>query len=98
MAYNDDLQWSDLTGIAEHFAALLKDGLIGGAEGKKEWDSFRDSRTDAQIATALGVTETAVADLNYMYTKMLDLYQFSNSADPTGFSAEDRIGILRKFT
>ena len=95
MAYNGDMQWSDLTGLAEFNAKMLKDALINGAEGRQEWNNFKNGRTHLAIATQLGVSEGDIDAIDALYTAMLDLYQCANNQS---VAQADRLSIMRMFT
>jgi hypothetical protein len=79
MAYNNDLTWADLAGEAAEHAGALKTALVNGQEAYQEWQSFRAGRTNAQIATALGRTETEVAELDACMSGLVYAYQFSTN-------------------
>ena len=74
----------------------MKDTILNGLEGYNEWQSFRASRTNAQIATALGRTESEVAELDAAFSAIKEIHDFANNvASPT---QGDRFFAIRKFS
>ncbi len=95
MTYNDDLTWTDLSKIAGQQAADLISTLLSAMNNYNEWQSFRAGRTNAQIATVLGKTETQVSELDACFAAFLDLY---NAANNVATSTADRFYSMRKFS
>ncbi len=95
MTYNDDLTWTDLSKIAGQQAADLISTLLSAMNNYNEWQSFRAGRTNAEIATVLGKTETQVAELDACFAAFLDLY---NAANNVATSTTDRFYSMRKFS
>lgn len=95
MTYNDDLTWTDLSKIAGQQAADLISTLLSGMNNYNEWLSFSAGRTNAEIATALGKTETQVAELAACFSAFIELY---NAANNVATSTSDRFYAMRKFS
>ena len=84
MTYNPG--WNDLVLQAVPLARRMIQTLNEGEEIYQWWQSFRDSRTDAAIATALGgtVTEADVAALSAVFDSVKECHDFANNvASPT---------------
>lgn len=95
MTYNDDLTWTDLSRIAGQQAADLISQLLSGMNNYNEWQSFRAGRTNADIATALGKTETQIAEMDACFAVFIELY---NAANNVATSTSDRLYSMRKFS
>lgn len=95
MTYNDDLTWTDLSKIAGQQAADLISTLLSANNNYNEWQSYRAGRTNAQIATVLGKTETQVAEMDACFAAFLEIY---NAANNVAVSQSDRLYSMRKFS
>jgi hypothetical protein len=93
--YNDDMAWADLSRIASNQAANLNTALIIGNEQYNEWLSFQAGRTNLAIATALGKTETQVAELAACFAAFKALYDKANNQV---VAQGDYLYALRKFS
>ena len=86
MTYNADKNWDDL--IGNELGGLekgAKDLLAAIREGQAlydEWQSFRDSRADADIATALGRTTAEVADMDSAFSAFDSITRYQNNNTP----------------
>jgi hypothetical protein len=69
--------------------------LLSANNNYNEWESFNAGRTNAEIATALGKTETQVAELAACFAAFLELY---NAANGAATSTADRFYSMRKFS
>jgi hypothetical protein len=95
MTYLDEATWGELSRNAAATATQMINALNYGLEYYERWQTFRNSRDNATIATALGVTEAKVADLDAAYGALKYIFDFcDNVASPT---QGDRIYALRKF-
>ena len=96
MTYNGDLIWNDLSNNAGRVARQLSGYMREALSEYAEWQSFRDSRTDAQIAVALGKTEAEIAELDSCYAAFTEIFDFAdNVASPV---QGDRFYSMRKFS
>lgn len=95
MTYNDDLTWTDLSKIAGQQAADLISTLLSAMNNYNEWQSFTAGRTNAEIATTLGRTETQIAEMGACFAAFLELY---NAANNVSTSTADRFYSMRKFS
>jgi len=95
MAYNADLTWVQLTAGAGFHSKTYLQVLTNGNEAYNEWQSFRAGRTNLEIATALGRTETEVAEMDAAYAALKLLYDYGNNQVPT---QSDYFYSLRKFS
>lgn len=95
MAYNGDLTWGDLAYKAGQYAQNMISTLNESFNQYNEWQSFRAGRTNAQIATALGKTETEIAEMDACFAAMKELYDYANNQTP---SQGDRFYSMRKFS
>jgi hypothetical protein len=95
MTYNADLTWIDLSKSLGRHANLLYSSMVEGNKQYDEWQSFRAGRTNADIATALGRTETEIAEMDAAYAAMKAIYDYANNQPPT---QSDYLYSLRKFT
>lgn len=82
MAYNDDKTWADLSRDVGIGSNTLITTLVEGQNKYNEWQSFRAGRTNTEIATALGVTDADVANMDSCYSAMLALYNYANNQTP----------------
>lgn len=95
MTYNADLTWTDLSRDTQNASRNAINVLTQGLTAYDEWQSFRNARTNAQIATALGRAESEVADMDSAYAALLALYNYANNQTPT---QSDYLFSLRKFS
>ena len=96
MTYNADLTWEDLSKLARQSTNQLIVALNNTLEARDNWNSFRDARSDATIATALTRAEAEIADMRVCFVGMKEVHDFCNNvASPT---QGDRFGDWRKFT
>jgi hypothetical protein len=95
MTYNADMTWIQVSGVAGNYARILISALTEGQKAYDEWQSFRAGRTNLEIATALSVTEAAVADLDSCYSAMLAVYNYADNQTP---AQGDYFYSLRKFS
>lgn len=83
MTYNASKTWSDLDKECSNASVSMKNCILRGKDLYDEWQSFRDNRTNAQIATALSVTETQVADMDSAYSALWHIWNFAGNGTPT---------------
>ena len=95
MTYNADQTWTDLSRDTQNASRNLINVLTQGLTAYDEWQSFRASRTNAAIATALSRTEAEVADMDSAYAAMKAAYDYMNNQTP---SQSDYFFSLRKFS
>lgn len=95
MAYNSDVTWPDLVGDLEFYAGELKSSILAGHEQYQEWLMFREGRTNAEIATALAVNESAIVDAEIAFSAMEELYM---AATNVAIVQANRLDALRRFT
>lgn len=95
MAYDNDVTWTDLVGDLEFYAGDIKTSLLAGHEQYQEWLMFRDGRDNATIATALSVDESAIADAEYAFSAMEELYMAATNGV---IIQANRLDALRRFT
>jgi len=95
MTYNNDLVWTDLSRLAGTNANNVMTVLTEGNRQYLEWQSFRAGRSNAVIATALGRTETEVAEMDACFAAMLAVFNYGNNGVPT---QSDYFFSLRKFS
>lgn len=97
MSYNQDKTWDQISGSAGNYARTLINDLYAGLREYNEWQSvFADlGGSNAAVAASLGVTETAVAELNACYAALLALYNYANNQTP---AQSDYFYSLRKFS
>lgn len=93
--YNDDKTWATLAQEAHYAAKQMTDALVNGLNMYNEWQSFRNARSNATIATGLGVSEAAVAEMDAAYAAMKTLYDAANNV---AVSQGDHFYSLRKFS
>ena len=95
MPYDPDTGWSNWARQAEMNASNAIRFLREWEEVYNDWQTFRASRSDADIATALGKTEAEIADLDACFAAFKEIYDFAdNDASPT---QGDRLYSLRRF-
>jgi hypothetical protein len=95
MTYDPDTTWSTWARDAEMNAREVIRDLNKALEAYTDWQTFRASRTDAEIATALGKTESEIADLDSCFAAFKEIYDFANNvASPT---QGDRLYSMRRF-
>lgn len=95
MVYNDDATWADLSKLASQAAANMIANLIEGKALYDKFQSFKNGRTNAQMAVVLAKTEAQVADLSNCFAVLNELY---NAADNQATYTGDRFYSLRKFS
>jgi len=95
MTYNDDLTWTDLSKIAGQQAADLISTLTDGLNNYNEWQSFRAGRSNTDIATALGKTDTQIAEMDACFSAIKELYDAANNVL---VAQSDRFYSMRKFS
>lgn len=96
MSYNADQTWTQLSNTAGSSARLVNKQLRDGEEQYLEWQSFLAGRTNAQVATALGRTETEVSELAACFAAFHLIYTFAdNGASPV---QADHFYAMRKFS
>lgn len=95
MAYDGDQTWDDLVGDLSVKARNFVHNLLLYHEAYNDWQTFRDGRTDAQIATALSRATADVADLDAAYAAFKDLHDLANNVV---VAQGDRLFALRHFT
>ena len=81
--------------LAGSYARSIITQLNQGLNAYKEWQNFRAGRTNLEIATALSVTETEIADLDACFAALLKLYDYADNQVPT---QADYFYSLRKFS
>lgn len=95
MTYAEDLTWTEASKNAGVHARALIFQLTEGLNAYDEWQNFRAARDNATIATALGVAETAIAELDACFAAMKNLYDVANN----GVVAQaDHLYSLRRFS
>lgn len=94
MVYNNDITWVDASRDAQNASRNLITAMREGERQYNEWQNFRASRTNAQIATALGRTETEVADMDSCFAALLAIKNYANNGTPV---QSDYLFSLRKF-
>jgi hypothetical protein len=95
MPYDPDTGWSTWARLAESHASNAIRFLREWEEMYNDWQTFRASRTDAQIATDLGKDEAEIADLDSCFAAFSEIMDFANNvASPT---QGDRLYALRRF-
>ncbi len=95
MTYNGDLTWGDLAYKAGQQAQNMIASLTAGLNEYNEWQSYRAGRTNAEIATALGKTESQVAEIDACFGALKEMYDYANNQTPY---ASDRFYSMRKFS
>ena len=96
MTYNADQTWATLSNEAGRVARQMQGYMRESQASYNEWQNFRNSRTDAQIATDLGKTETEIAELDSCYAAFQEIFDFAdNVASPV---QGDRFYSMRKFS
>ena len=93
MPHNDDLDWATLTRTSGNTAKQTIIQLEAGLREYNEWQSFRAGRDNAAIATALGKTETQVADVDAAHAASKALYDYADNQTPV---QSDYLFSLRK--
>lgn len=94
--YDGTKTWQDYERETQNHSRSIVEQLTRGEEFYKDLIVFKAGRTNAQIATALGVTEAYVIDLEAAVIAMHRLFQvLENSATITQIDFGDN---LRKFT
>ena len=96
MTYNGDHTWASLSGEAGRVARQLQGYLRESQATYDEWQNFLAGRTDAEIVTFLGRSETEIAEMHACYTAFKECYDFANNvASPV---QGDRFYSMRKFS
>lgn len=95
MTYNGDLTWGDLAYKAGQQAQNMIASLTAGLNEYNEWQSYRAGRTNAEIATALGKTESQVAEIDSCFGALKEMHDYANNQTPF---ASDRFYSMRKFS
>ena len=104
MTYNADVQWDDLVKSASLRGKQIMAALREAKDARAEWNSFRDGRSDATLATYFdtggggrpGTVEADVADLKQTFQSFGDTHDFcDNVASPV---QGDRFSDWRKFS
>lgn len=88
-----------LLGMVKTEVRSLADALVAGQEVHQELLGFAQSRTDAQLATALGApaTEALVADVRVSVTSANQAFQYANNNATFG-GTRDRLADWRILT
>lgn len=95
MTYVKDKTWPILSSEATAASTTLREALIHGRESFEEYIHFAAGRSNAEIAAALGVTESQVADLAACFQAFLELH---NAATNQPTLQGDRFFGMRKFS
>jgi len=95
MAYIKNKTWAQWELEATQGATRGLDILSGASHLYAQWQLFRDGRTDLAIATALGVDESQIAELDLFITTINDIYLFCTGTG--GMPAANRISPMRPF-
>ena len=104
MTYNADMQWDELAILARNSSNRIISTLREIKDARAEWNSFRDGRSDATLATYFdtggggrsGTVEADVAALKSVFTSFGDTFDFcDNVASPV---QGDRFADWRKFS
>lgn len=94
MVYETD--WRIESQGAANQATVVIRTLNEALERYMEWQTFRAARSDADIATELGRTESEVAELDACFSAFKEIYDFANNvASPT---QGDRYYSMRVFS
>jgi hypothetical protein len=95
MAYDPDTGWSNWARQAEMNASNAIRFLREWEEVYNDWQTFRESRSNADIAADLGKTEPEIADLDSCFAAFKEIMDFvDNVASPV---QGDRLYSLRRF-
>lgn len=101
MAYNGDKTWAQLVEEIGPFAKALLKSIREGQGAYDEWQSFRDARTDADIATALSTAERTfttaeIADMDASFAAFDSVRRYLDNDTPP--AAIDQGFALRVFS
>jgi hypothetical protein len=96
VAYNGDKTWDELVNEIGQPAQQLLRSIREGQGHYDEWQSFRDGRTNADIATSLGRSETEVAEMDAAFAAFNSITRYQdNDTPPAGI---DQGFALRVFS
>ena len=95
MSYNNDKTWAELASDAGQMARQEIDTIDRGLHFYNEWISFQAGRTNAEIATVLGRTETEVAELAACFAGFKTAHDAMNNI---AITQGDHYFALRKFS
>jgi hypothetical protein len=102
MAYNVDKIWEAHVGELEPVATTLMSAIRDGKALYDEWQSFRNARTDADIATDMtaaggrSVTASEIADMDAAFSAFDSIMRYlDNDTPPSGI---DQGFALRVFS
>jgi hypothetical protein len=95
MTYVGDKTWTILSSEATAASTNLRESLLHAKEAYEEYIHFAAGRTNAQIATALAVTEQQVADLAACFQAFLELHSCATNLP---IAQGDRMFGMRKFS
>jgi len=101
MAYNADKTWDTLANEIQPKAEALLTAIREGKAAYEEWQSVRDARTDADIATALTAlgrptSEAEVAEMDAAFAAFDSIQRYlDNDTPPAGLNQGFS---LRKFS
>jgi len=104
MTFDKDMTWDDLARLAQQRSRAVINALNEAKLAQEEWNSFREGRTDAVLATYFdsgngsrpGTTAAEVAELKKVFTSFKDVYDFcDNVASPV---QGDRFADWQRFS
>lgn len=97
MPHNDELSWDALCAKMSSLGDASVNNLTINRGSNRWWTVFKDGRSDADIATALGGGATAakVAEVTAFFLAFKETYDFVN--DVAGPVQGDRLADIRKF-
>ena len=95
MAYDLDKTWADFEREMQNHSRQTIEILYRGYEHYKDMVHYKAGRTNAEIATALGRTET---DVDALETAVLALKALCDFADGAAVAQDDYADALRTFS
>ena len=97
MVHVDEITWDSLTARMASIGGPVLNALTDGRAANRWWTAFKDGRSDADIATALGggATASKVAQATSFFVALKDTYDFIN--DVASPAQGDRLADWRKF-
>ena len=95
MAYDAEKTWADLVTTLGSAARNSIQHLEVGLRAWAEWNNFKDGRTNAQIATALGKTEADIQAMSASFVALKRIHDFANGDTVANL---DYLSNLRDFS
>lgn len=95
MAYNGDKTWADLVRELGTQGKTLLRCLRDSEHLYDDWLSFKDSRSNADIATALSRTEAEIAEMDAAFLALQKLFDYAANGTPT---QKDYFADIMKFS